>query len=268
VALTGHESVAVPEGDTVWLAARRLNEALAGRVLTASDLRVPSLATVDLTGRELLAVTSRGKHLLMRISGGHTLHSHFRMEGTWHLYRPDDRWHGGPMHTVRAILRTTDRVAVGYRLGELDLWATERVDHELRHLGPDVLDPDWDRAEALRRILSDPDASIADALRDQRNLAGLGNIYICESLFINGIDPFKPVRDVPDVAVVVDTACALIRRNAPRPSQATTGDERRPHYVHGRRRQPCWRCGTPIRARTAGPSGRGRWTYWCATCQT
>lgn len=258
----------MPEGDTVWLAARRLHEALAGRTLTETDLRVPALATVDLTGREVVQVTSRGKHLLMDIDDGLTLHSHFRMEGTWHLYRPGDRWHGGPMHTVRAILRTSDRVAVGYRLGELDLWRTDEVTRHLRHLGPDVLGPDWDAQEVLRRILAHPEIPIVEALRDQRNLAGLGNIYVCESLFLHGVDPFTPVAGVADPAGIVETARELITRNAPRPSQATTGDERRPHFVHGRRRRPCYRCGTPVRAREAGEPGRRRWTYWCPTCQT
>lgn len=257
----------MPEGDTVWLAAQRLREALAGRQLVESDLRMPALATVDLAGQLVREVTSRGKHLLMDLSGGRTLHSHFRMEGTWHLYRPGDRWHGGPMHTVRAILRTDDRVAVGYRLGELDLWRSDEVTERLAHLGPDVLGADWDAGEALRRILADPEAPIVDALRDQRNLAGLGNIYVCESLFLHGVDPFTPVSAVPDPAAIVATAQTLITRNAPRPSQATTGDERRPHYVHGRRRRPCYRCGTPIRAHEAGKPGRRRWTYWCPTCQ-
>lgn len=255
----------MPEGDTVWLAARRLDEALAGQDLVSSDLRVPALATVDLSGRQVSQVRSRGKHLLMDLSGGVVLHSHFRMEGTWHLYRPEDRWRGGPQHTIRAVLRTPERVAVGYRLGELHLWRASDVDAHLAHLGPDVLGVDWDLEEALRRLGSDPQATIAEALRDQRNLAGLGNIYVCESLFLCGVNPFTTVDDVPDLHGLVEQACLLIRRNAPRPSQATTGEERRPHYVHGRRRQPCYRCGTPIAAEAAG--ARGRWTYWCPTCQ-
>lgn len=258
----------MPEGDTVWLAARRLDEALAGRALVSADLRVPRLATVDLQGREVLHVAARGKHLLMHLSGGVSLHSHFRMEGTWHLYRPGDRWSGGPMHTVRAILHTADRVAVGYRLGELDLWPTDDVGTHLGHLGPDVLAPDWDLQEALRRLLDHPDAPIAEALRDQRNLAGLGNIYVCESLFLQGVDPFTTVAGVVDLAGLVERARALILRNAPRASQSTTGDEHRPHYVHGRRRHPCYRCGTTVRAREDGPPGRRRWTYWCPTCQS
>lgn len=258
----------MPEGDTVWLAAQRLREALVGATLLESDLRVPSLATADLAGREMLGVASRGKHLLMDLAGGLTLHSHFRMEGTWHLYRPGDRWHGGPRHTVRAILRTETRVAVGYRLGELDLWRTAEVGTRLGHLGPDVLGADWDLDEAVARITADPELPVVDALRDQRNLAGLGNIYVCEALFLRGVQPFTPVGEVVDVSGLVETARDLIRRNAPRPSQATTGDERRPHFVHGRRHRPCYRCGTTIMATEAGPPGRRRWTYWCPICQT
>lgn len=257
----------MPEGDTVWLASRRLHEALAGHRLTRADLRVPSLATVDLTGRHLVEVASRGKHLLMRTDDGRTLHSHLRMEGSWHLYLPDQRWRGGPLHTVRAILGTDARIAVGYRLGELDLWRTSEESQHLSHLGPDVLGDDWDLDEALTRLGRDGRVPVVDALRDQANLAGLGNIYVCESLFLEGVDPFTPVSDVPDLSAVVLTARRLIRRNAPRASQSTTGDERRPHFVHGRRRQPCLRCGTLVLAREDGPVGRERWTYWCPVCQ-
>lgn len=257
----------MPEGDTVWLAARRLHEALAGRRLVRADLRVPALATVDLTGCRLVEVASRGKHLLMRTDDGRTVHSHLRMEGSWHLYLPDQRWRGGPQHTVRAILGTDARTAVGYRLGELDLWRTSEESAHLSHLGPDVLGDDWDLDEALVRLGRDDRVPVVDALRDQTNLAGLGNIYVCESLFLEGVDPFTPVSEVPDLASVVQTARRLIRRNAPRASQSTTGDERRPHYVHGRRRQPCLRCGTPVLAREDGPVGRERWTYWCPVCQ-
>jgi endonuclease VIII len=106
----------VPEGDTVWLAGRRLHDALAGRLLIASDFRVPQLATADLAGRRVLEVVSRGKHLLTRIQPALTLHTHFRMDGSWHLYRPGDRWRGDPEWQVRVVLTTADWQAVGYRL--------------------------------------------------------------------------------------------------------------------------------------------------------
>lgn len=258
----------MPEGDTVWLAARRLGEALGGEVLTAADLRVPALATVELSGRRILEVVPRGKHLMFRLDDDRTLHTHFRMEGSWHLYRPGARWHGGPDHEVRAVLRTEPWVAVGYRLPVVELLPTSREGDVVGHLGPDLLGPDWDLDEALRRLSAEPGREIADALRDQRNLAGIGNIYACESLFICGVDPFRPVGTVPDLPEVVHTAHRLLTRNAPRASQSTTGDERRPHYVHGRRGRPCYRCGSTIRMREQGQRPRSRVTYWCPTCQT
>ena len=257
----------MPEGDTVWLAAHRLDQALSGEVLLSADLRVPALATVDLAGCTVREVVPRGKHLLFRLDDGRTLHTHFRMEGSWHLYRPGARWHGGPDHEVRAVLRTEPWVAVGYRLPVVELLPTDREHEVVGHLGPDLLGPDWDPDEALRRLKADPAREVADALRDQRNLAGIGNIYACESLFICGVDPFRPVNTVDDLAEVVRTAHRLLTRNAPRPSQATTGDERRPHYVHGRRGRPCYRCGTAIRMREQGQRPQSRMTFWCPTCQ-
>ena len=145
----------VPEGDTVWLAGQRLHEALAGDVLVRSDFRVPALATVDLAGRRVLEVVPRGKHLLTRLSDGLTLHTHFRMDGSWHLYRPGDRWTGGPQWQVRAVLETASVQAVGYRLPVVELLATDDEDTVVGHLGPDVLGPDWDAEEAVRRLSAD-----------------------------------------------------------------------------------------------------------------
>lgn len=257
----------MPEGDTVWLAAHRLDDALGGEVVVSADLRVPALATVDLAGRTVREVLPRGKHLLFRFDDGRTLHTHFRMEGSWHLYRPGVRWHGGPEHEVRAVLVTVPWLAVGYRLAAVDLVRTDEEATAVGHLGPDLLGPDWDEEEALRRLGGQPERPVADALRDQRNLAGIGNIYACESLFLCGIDPFRPVGTVADLAEVVGTAQRLLVRNAPRPSQSTTGDDRRPHFVHGRRGRPCYRCGTRIRMADQGERDRIRVTYWCPTCQ-
>jgi endonuclease VIII len=258
----------MPEGDTVWLAAQRLHQSLSGQVLVSADLRVPALATVDLAGRQVLEVIPRGKHLLFRLDDARTLHTHFRMEGSWHLYRPDAPWQGGPSHQVRAVLRSEPWIAVGYRLPVVDLIPTADEHRVVGHLGPDLLGPNWDLDEALRRIRVDPDRQIADALRDQRNLAGIGNIYACESLFLCGVDPFRPVGGIDDLPAIVTTAHRLLTRNAPRPSQSTTGDERRPHYVHGRHRRPCLRCGTAIRVREQGNAPYSRITYWCPRCQT
>ena len=174
----------MPEGDTVWQTARRLHTALAGRVLTRSDLRVPRFATADLTGRPVLDVTPRGKHLLTRIDGGLTLHSHLRMDGSWQVYAPGEHWRGGPSHQIRAILGNAEAVAVGYRLPVLALIRTADESDVVGHLGPDLLGPDWDPQEAERRLTADPARPLGEALLDQRNLAGIGNVYKSELAFL------------------------------------------------------------------------------------
>lgn len=257
----------MPEGDTVWLAAQRLRDALVGRELTGSDFRVPALATVDLTGVRVDDVVPRGKHLLFRLDDGRTLHTHFRMDGSWHLYRPQAPWRGGPAHRIRVVLRNAEWVAVGYRLPVVDLLDTVDEGSVVGHLGPDILGPDWDPIEAERRIGASPQAEIGLALLDQRNLAGIGLIYQSESLFLCGVSPLTPVGSVVDLPAVIATAHRLMARNAPRPSQATTGDERRPHYVYGRAGRPCLRCGSRVRTARQGRPPQARDAYWCPTCQ-
>ena len=257
----------MPEGDTVWLAARRLDDALAGSTLTSSDFRVPALATVDLAGVGIVDVTPRGKHLLFRLDDGRTLHTHFRMDGSWHLYRPGETWRGGPDHTVRVVLTTADRVAVGYRLPVIDLLATADEARVVGHLGPDLLGPDWDVTEAVRRLLGDPGREIGDALLDQRMVAGMGTIYRAETLFIRRIHPFTATAAVPDLAGLLEAARRLRQRNADRASQCTTGDERRPHFVYGRARRACYRCGAIIRSTEQGSAPYRRTSYWCPGCQ-
>jgi endonuclease-8 len=257
----------MPEGDTVWLAARRLDEALAGSELISSDLRVPRLATVDLSGIVVREVVPRGKHLLTRLADGRTLHTHLRMEGAWHLYRPGAPWRGGPAHQVRAVLTTQSWQAVGYRLAMVEMVRTDEEPRVVGHLGPDLLGADWDQDEAIRRLLLDPGREVGDALRDQRNLAGIGNVYASEVLFTCGVDPFTPVSRVLDLAGIVSRAHELLILNAARTSRCTTGDPRRPLFVHGRRGRPCYRCGRSIRAAEQGRAPTARMTYWCPTCQ-
>ena len=259
----------MPEGDTVWLTGRRLHAALTGRALTRSDFRVPALATVDLSGREVVEVVSRGKHLLTRIAGGLTLHTHFKMDGTWHLYRPGERWRGGPDWQVRAVLENADNVAVGYRLPVVEVLPTDREGDVVGHLGPDVLGPDWDAGEVLRRLRADPDREIGDALLDQRCLAGIGNLYKAEACFLAGLSPWTPVRDVPDLPRLVDLCFRLLQRNKDTWAQVTTGDARRgrTHWVFERSGQPCLRCGTRVLLATQGKPPYDRLAYWCPHCQ-
>jgi endonuclease-8 len=259
----------MPEGDTVWLVARRLDEALSGHALTRADLRVPSLATTDLEGRGVLTTVARGKHLLTRIDGGVTLHTHLRMDGMWHLYRPGVRWHGGPEHQIRVLLSTDHWDAVGYRLPVVELVETAHEDAAVGHLGPDLLDPDFDLDEALRRLGTDPVREIGQALLDQRNLAGIGNLYKAEALFLAGISPWTPVGAVDDLSGLVGTARRLLELNKGRAAQITTGDDRTgyDHWVFERTRRRCRRCGSAVRAAMQGQAPYDRITYWCPTCQ-
>jgi endonuclease-8 len=260
----------VPEGDTVWLAARRMNTALAGATLRRGELRVPQLATIDLTGATVTEVVPRGKHMLTRLADGRTLHTHYRMDGSWHIYRRGPPWRGGPGPDIRAVLTTDQWDWVGYRLHDMRLVRTTDEAEVVGHLGPDVLGPDWDLEEALRRLRAHPEEQIGVALLDQRNLAGIGNLYKVESLFLTGVHPWARVADVPDLAGLVQRARTLMLANRDHPEQSTTGSTRRgeDHWVAGRKGRPCRRCGTPVLLGDQGPDLQERVTWWCPSCQT
>lgn len=252
----------MPEGDVVWGTARRLNGALAGRPLTRSDFRVPRLATADLTGRAVTSAVSRGKHLLIRVDGGLTVHTHLRMDGSWRIRRsspaPRDP-------AIRLVLANEAWLCLGYRLGLVELWRTADEERELGHLGPDLLGPDWDPAEAVRRLRERPGRPIGEALLDQTRLAGIGNIYKAEVLFLRGVHPWRPVGEVDDLEGLVALAHRLLRAGAERTGQTTTGVRRRGErtWVYARANHPCRRCATPIRR--LGQDDRT--TFWCPNCQ-
>ena len=258
----------MPEGDSVFVAVSRLHDALAGRELLKTDFRVPRYATIDLSGNEMEEVTARGKHILMRVEGGTTIHTHFKMEGEWHLYRAGERWRG-PAWQVRVVLETEPWVAVGFRLGTVDVLPTAREADVVGHLGPDLLGEDWDAARALENLRRDPARPLGDALLDQSVMAGLGNVYKSEICFLTGTDPWTQVGEVRDLARVVDVAKRTIEANRSTGMQITTGDKRpgRRHWVYGRKGEPCRRCGTPIAKRDEVVGTRERVTYWCTTCQ-
>lgn len=252
----------------MWRTARRLHTALAGAVLTASDLRVPRLATTDLSGRTTLEVVPRGKHLLHRLEGGLTLHSHLRMDGSWRIHRPGRAREVLGRHTVRAVLRTREVLAVGDQLGMLDLVRTQDEDTLVGHLGPDLLDPAFDRERALANVSRDP-RTIGEALLDQRNLAGIGTIFASEPLFLTGTNPWRPVAELGSEAVaeVVDTARRLLVRSARLGRTATRGDQPEDTWVHARMGLPCRRCGGPIRLAPIGQQPRQRVLSYCPRCQ-
>jgi endonuclease-8 len=259
----------MPEGDTVWLAAERLRAALAGAPLTRSEFRVPQYATVDLVGRTVTDVVPRGKHLLTRFDGGLTLHTHFRMEGSFRLFRAATPWRGTPAHQIRLILANAEWTAVGLRVPVIDLLPTSDEHTVVGHLGPDVLGPDWSLETAVANVLREPGREIGTALLDQRNLAGLGNLYRTEALYLRGVNPWTPITAVADLPALLDTARRLITANRGRWEQTTTGVLTRSesHHVFERQGRPCRRCGTAIRTSRQGDPGYERVTYWCPTCQ-
>ncbi|WP_309107591.1 DNA-formamidopyrimidine glycosylase family protein [Arthrobacter sp.] len=277
----------MPEGDSVWRAAAQLHSALAGQKLLSSDFRVPRFATLKLDGWTVSEVVPRGKHLLMRLQGPAqerlTIHSHLKMEGAWQVYPPGGRWRK-PGFTARCVLRTAAADAVGFSLGILDVIKTADEDSVVGHLGPDLLGPDWDADEAQRRILAHPEVSIGVALLDQRNLAGIGNVYRCEVCFLSRIHPAAPVSAVADLPALLTDAKQLLQANIgsarrttvmnPQGRPAGRSGGRPGYWVYGREHQPCLRCGTPIRYGVLGNKAQGRTRaieerdiYFCPSCQ-
>ncbi|GEC98139.1 formamidopyrimidine-DNA glycosylase [Kocuria varians] len=331
----------MPEGDSVYRQCKMLREALEGAVVESSDFRVPSLATSDVSGRTVVAVVPRGKHILIRLSAAPdaaqmrsgaeplTLHSHLMMDGTWRVfdraqnddagrpggrrssrpgagpYRPRAR-RGGSVrsaaeartrisgdaaigqgsHTIRAILRTKDVEAVGFDVKDVRLVPTRLEGQELvGHLGPDILGPDWDLEKALGRLSAQPDRAIGTAIMDQRNLAGIGNVYRVETLFMTRTNPWARVASLPDgkLREIVVLAHKLLHLNKDRSIRSTTGEAPRGRplmWAYGRDGQPCRRCGTTLKRGeiddallTVGPElsrtavQHLRTIAWCPRCQ-
>jgi len=257
----------MPEGDVVWRTASQLHDALAGRELTRSDFRVPRFATTDLTGRTVTEAVSRGKHLLTRVEGDITVHTHLKMDGAWRISAAS----GYPLrdHRIRLILANSRWQAVGSLLGIVEVVRTSREDQAVGHLGPDLLGPAFDAAEAVRRLGDQPDRTIGEALLDQRNLAGIGTIYRAETLFLRGVNPWCPVGEVPDLAGLVELARRLLDANKTRIQTITTGNAARGGelWVYGRAGQRCRRCGSVIRRGSLGPQPEERIAVWCPRCQ-
>lgn len=262
----------MPEGDTVFRLARRLDAGLTGRRITAAELRVPAHATADLTGRVVLGHETHGKHLLTRLSDDLTLHTHLRMTGSWTVTGPGKRLPRRLDPEVRVLLAVdTGHTAHGLALPVVDLVRTSREQDVIGHLGPDPLRPDWDADAAVTALRRDPSRPLAEALLDQRLIAGLGNLWANELCFLRGHSPWTPIGEV-DVERLVTLASQALRHSATSPGamQVTTGSTRRgeQHWVSGRAGRPCLRCGTVVRVVAAGATGgQSRRTWWCPTCQ-
>jgi endonuclease-8 len=255
----------MPEGDSIFRAAATLHQALAGRAVLRFESVFPQLTRVDsdtpLRGRLIEQASARGKHLLIRFSGDLVLRTHMRMHGSWHLYRPGERWQRPASH-MRIIIATDAFEAIAFQVPVAEFVAAADIDRALRGLGPDLLAAGFDAAAATARLRLRPDMEIGEALLDQAALAGIGNIWKSEALFRAGVNPFTLVRDIPDhtLGTLVATAARLLRVSA------TGGtDPRRRPAVYMRGGQPCRRCGTLIMRAVQGEGRRS--TYWCPACQ-
>jgi endonuclease VIII len=262
----------MPEGDTIFRAAATLDRWLTGRTVTAARTTVDRLPAAKLVGQTVRSVEARAKHLLVRFSEGSVLHTHMKMTGSWHVYRTGERWQKPPAQARFVLEVEPDRVAVCFNAPVVELLAAkgEQLHPSLRGLGPDVLKPPVDLAEVRRRAAARPETlPVGELLLDQQVVSGIGNIWRCESLFVERLDPWRPRAQVSDdeLDAVVTVAADLMARSA-RPGSDANRDfgagAGRP-WVYGRTRRPCYRCRTPIRSERMGDQARV--VYWCPACQ-
>jgi len=257
----------VPEGDTLFRTAAGLRPHLVGRTVSAARTGGPGAVPQvhRIVGHEITSVEALGKNLLIRFDNGLEIRTHLRMNGSWHRYRPGERWRR-PVARARLVLEVPGAVAVCFDAPVVELLEqrAETLHPSLGQLGPDLLSPDFDGAEALRR-LRDPsraDLEIGVALLDQRALAGIGNIWKNETLWAERVSPFSEVRDLDDDTLtrLIETARRSLRASANADPMSGA------RSVYGRTGRPCPRCRTPIRSIQQG-SGLPRTTYWCPVCQ-
>lgn len=257
----------MPEGDTLHRTAAGLRPYLVGRTVTAARTGGPgAVPQVDrIVGREIRSVEALGKNLLIRFDGDLELRTHLRMNGSWHRYRPGERWRRPPSR-ARLVLEVPGAVAVCFDAPVVELFEkrAETFHPSLGRLGPDLLAADFDRDEALRRLRA-PERraqSISAALLDQRAMAGVGNIWRNETLFAERVDPLARVGDLDDDTLrrLVDTARRLLT------ASAAMAPGRAALHVYRRGGRPCPRCGTAIRSEPL-PGETPRTTYWCPSCQ-
>lgn len=274
----------MPEGDTIFRAARAMNQALAGKKVTRFDSALPKLTRVDedipLAGRTIESVSSAGKWNLIRFSGDLILLTHMGMNGSWHLYRPAERWQR-PKNDMRIVIETADFVAVGFNvpLAEFHTEESLRRKPELRELGEDLLSKDFDTESALQKLRSLADEEIGIALLNQRVMAGIGNVYKSEICFACKVNPFTRIQSLNDAQLrcLVETAHKFLKANVREESgrgivtytgfRRTTGRHNPAErlWVYGRRGSPCRQCGAKIEARKDKLDARV--AFWCPNCQ-
>ena len=264
----------MPEGDTLFRTAAGLRPFLVGRTVVAAHARQPGPRADLLVGRTVTEVVAIGKNLVIRFDLGLELRTHLGMKGSWHRYRPGERWRRPPAR-ARISLEVPGAVAVCFDAPTAEILETraESVHPPLARLGPDLLSDAFDADEAMRRLRAPERASlaIATALLDQRALAGIGNVYCDETLFLERVDPFARVADFPDevllglverARVLLDVNRATVLRTTTSAPLAATGSRL---WVYGRAGRPCRRCGALLVARRHGDLPRRR--TWCPRCQ-
>jgi endonuclease-8 len=274
----------MPEGDTIFRAARTLNRALAGHIVTEFETQLPQLARVDvdtpIAGRTVESVEASGKWIHMRFSGDLTLLTHMLMSGSWHIYRPGEAWQRG-RHQMRVAVHTQGFVAVAFKvpIAEFHTADTLRRHRSVARLGPDVLSPEFDGQIAADRIAARPDLEVGVALLSQSIVAGLGNVFKSEVCFASSVNPFRSVASLSaeELNTLMSHARRFMLGNVADNSgdqivtytgfRRTTGraDPSERLWVYGRRGEPCRRCGSPIQSRKQGSDARV--TFWCPQCQ-
>jgi endonuclease VIII len=258
----------MPEGDTIYRTAVSLHRTLGGRALTGARGSVPDFPCERLVGKRIETVEARGKHLLVRLDSGEAVHSHMGMTGAWHLYPSGERWRR-PERQARLVLEADDRVAVCFNAPVVELLSARA---ELRHpalagLGPDILAEPLALEQVRGRVRTlCPEAAVGEVLLDQRVAAGIGNVFRCEALFVEGVHPWTSVASLDDDALdgVFRTAARLMRANLGDFVRDFGGGRDRP-WVYRRASRPCRRCGARIESRRQGEHARA--AYWCPQCQ-
>ncbi len=274
----------MPEGDTIFRAARTLNQALAGQLITGFDTQLPKLSRVDfdtpLAGRTVENVESRGKWMLMHFSGDLILLTHMLMSGSWHIYRPGEAWQRRPID-MRIVVKTEKIWAVAFNVPVAEFHTADSLRRRdgFRTLGQDVLASEFDSTQAIAKLRSQGDLEVGVALLTQSIMAGMGNVFKSEVCFACGVNPFRKVASLrpEELACLVDTARKFLKANVTETSgdhivtyagmRRTTGranaEERL--FVYRRRNEPCRHCGTLIESRKQGLGART--TFWCPQCQ-
>lgn len=260
----------MPEGDNIFRTAHVLQRAIGGQKVTGYRSSLPSLIDADLVGHTISTVEACGKNLLISFDDGRVLYSHMRMSGSWHIYRPGEAWQRSERQS-RVVLETSNYIAVCFNAPVVELLSAQQVKRHstLQRLGPDLLKDDFSYEEAMRRLREHNNIAISEAIMRQSIMAGIGNVYKSEILFILHINPWTLVGQLsdPQIRDIVATARELMRKNLEgKPRTTRWALDRQRHWVYKRSGRPCHRCGTLIRMRRQGDDGRS--TYWCPQCQS